>query len=291
MKKLSGREAAPFFTQQIKSQAMALKEKTGVTPRLSVILIGKNPASLIYVQNKMKACKKAGIDSECLEFPETISKEKIKNTIEELAKNKNIHALLVQWPLPPHLNGQEILSWLPPEKDVDALSAFHTGRLWSGTGEFSPCTAWGILKLLEYYKIPIEGRDCVVIGRSQIVGLPAAALLLKKSATLTICHSKTKSLKEHTKRADIVIAACGKHHFLKAQDFKKGAVAIDVGIHHIEKGRIEGDINPEGAEKILSALSPVPGGVGPMTITGLLQNTYQLACRQILSPISSPIPK
>ena len=190
--------------------------------------------------------------------------------------------VLIQLPLPKALDKDQVLSWLDPKKDVDGLTIHNTGRLWAGQKGIWPCTPHGIVRLIESYQIPIQGANTVVIGRSHIVGLPVSKLLLDKGATVTICHSKTSHLKRHTQMADIVIVACGKHHYLNASYFKKSAVVIDVGIHRIEKDKgtvIEGDVCPDGLESILSYRSPVPGGVGPMTIALLLENTVWLASR------------
>ena len=285
MEKMKGKEVAQTLKDQVKTEVQGLK-KQGIHPSLCVLLAGDDLASEVYVKHKMKACNEAGIHSQLLKFPKNVPSEELIKTLDSLNQDEKVHGVLVQMPLPAHLDPKMILSFLSPKKDVDALTAESVGALWSSSSFLSPCTPQGIIRMLEYYKIPLEARHAVVVGRSLIVGLPMVQLLLKKNATVTVCHSKTSSLGEHTKRADLVIAACGKHHLLKAQDFKKGAVVIDVGIHRISKeGKtvLEGDVCPKGLEDVLSYFSPVPGGVGPMTIACLLQNTLQLA-RSCLEP-------
>ena len=280
MKKMDGKLVAQSLRDQVRKDVQNLK-KQGIHPSLCVILAGDNSASEVYVKHKMMACDEVGIHSKLLKFPDNVSQEKLIQTLDSLNQDEQVHGVLVQLPLPKHIDSKTVLACLSPEKDVDALTTESVGALWSSSAVVSPCTPTGIMAMLGYYDIPLEGRHVVVVGRSLIVGRPMVQLLLEKNATVTVCHSKTNNLREHTKTADVVIAACGKHHLLKAQDFKKGSVVIDVGIHRISKeGKtiLEGDVCPEGLENILDYFSPVPGGVGPMTIAILLQNTVQLAC-------------
>lgn len=279
MKKMDGKLVAQNLKDHVKKEVQELKKK-GIQPCLCVILAGNNPASEIYVRHKMTACDEVGIHSKLLKFPEDVPQEELLKKIDLLDHDDKVHGILVQLPLPEHLDQKAVLSGLSPKKDVDVLTTKNIGALWSSSSDVQPCTPKGIQMMLEYYGIPLEGRHVVVVGRSLIVGLPVVQLLLNKNATVTICHSKTSSLREHTRTADVVIAACGKHHLLRVQDFKKGAVVIDVGIHRISregKRFLEGDVCPDGLEDVLSYFSPVPGGVGPMTIAVLLHNTIQLA--------------
>ncbi|MDE0151167.1 MAG: bifunctional methylenetetrahydrofolate dehydrogenase/methenyltetrahydrofolate cyclohydrolase [Bdellovibrionales bacterium] len=279
MKKMDGKLVAQTLKDHVKKDVQSLK-KQGIHPSLCVVLAGDDPASKVYVKRKMMACDEVGIHSKLLKFPKDVPQEELIQTLESLNQDPLVHGILVQLPLPGHLDQKTVLSYLSPKKDVDVLTTKNVGALWSSSANIQPCTPKGIITMLEHYKIPLEGRHVVVLGRSLIVGRPMVQLLLEKNATVTICHSKTTNLKEHTKRAEVVVVACGKHHLLKAQDFKKGAVVIDVGMHRISKeGKtvLEGDVCPEGLENVLSYFSPVPGGVGPMTISSLLHNTVQLA--------------
>ena len=278
MKRMDGKLVAQTLQDQVKKKVQGLK-KQGIHPSLCVLLAGDDPASEVYVKRKMMACDEVGIRSKLLKFPTDVPQEKLEQTLDSLNKDTHVHGILVQLPLPEHLDQKTVLSYLSPKKDVDSLTTESVGALWSSSSVVHPCTPKGIMTMLEYYQIPLEGRHVVVVGRSLIVGLPMVQLMLKKNATVTVCHSKTTDLKKHTKIADVVIAACGKHHLLKAQDFKKGSVVIDVGIHRIskeDKTILQGDVCPDGLENVLDYFSPVPGGVGPMTIAVLLQNTVQL---------------
>ena len=250
--------------------------QTTSVPSLAVCLIGDNPASFVYVRNKIKACQKVGIKSIKKHFPASISKEDLKKEIEKLNQDSQVQALLIQLPLPQKFSEEEVLSWVDPKKDVDGLTLQNKALLWSGKAVVIPCTPKGILSLLSYYKIPIKGQKAVVVGRSQIVGLPLFQQLVSKNATVTLCHSHTKGLSDICNQADLVFACAGQRHLLSKKDFKKGAVVVDVGIHRGENKKLYGDVNPEGLETHLSALSPVPGGVGPMTIASLLENTILL---------------
>ena len=285
MKILDGKTLAELIQDEISQKITSFYQKYQTHPSLTFVLIGQDKASHIYVQKKSKACKRVGIKSQILNFNKDISFENLKKEIFKLNKDSSVHGTLVQLPLPQHL--QSIPSLISPEKDVDGLTFENVGKLWSHQKGIYPCTPCGIIRLLEHYHIPIEKKHAVVVGRSSIVGRPMASLLLQKNATVTLCHSQTQNLKEWTQKADIVVVACGKHHLLNQEYFKKGATVIDVGIHRKEK--IEGDVCPIGLEKKLSFFSPVPGGVGPMTIALLLENTYKVANRLSESSRHNPL--
>ena len=254
------------------SQPQDLNSSVG----FAVILVGDNPASEVYVRNKMKACKRVGIHSKTHHLPKDVSEEELRLLILELNKDPAISGMLVQLPLPQHLNKEKVLSWLDPTKDADGLSLENTGLMWAGRPRVLPCTPHGVMKILDHYQVPTAGQHAVIVGRSQIVGLPMAYLLQKANATVTICHSHTRDLAQHTRQADILVVAAGQPRFLGADYVKEGATVIDVGIHHHE-GRLCGDVRYEELEGVASAATPVPGGVGPMTISMLLENTYELA--------------
>ena len=276
MKILNGKTVSNKILQDIFDEVQILKKDHKMTPGLAVCLVGNNPASEIYVKNKLKACEKAGFFSLLKKFPEDISKENLKKEIFILNEDKNIHGILVQLPLPKKFCENEILSYLDSKKDVDALTLENKALLWQGNPRVVPCTPKGIITLLKHYEISIKGKKAVVVGRSQIVGLPMFQQLLSHQATVTVCHSQTKNLSEICRSADIVIACAGVRALLSKKDFKKGAVVIDVGIHRVDN-KLYGDVNIGGLENHLSALSPVPGGVGPMTIVSLLENSLILA--------------
>ena len=288
MKIMDGKKTANFIQEKIKTKVEALKKEKSVKPCLYVILIGDDSASQIYVKKKAQMCKQAGMESQILSFSNNVSIEDIQKKIDSLNKDSKVHGILVQLPLPPSLDKERVLSFISPKKDVDGLTVENIGCLWSSSeNQIRPCTPHGIIRLLEHYQIPLRGKSAVIVGRSSIVGLPTACLLLEKNVTVTVCHSHTQDLEKYTQQADIVVSACGQHHLLKKKHFKKGAIVIDVGIHRIEKeGRffIEGDVCPDQLEGFIEYLSPVPGGVGPMTIAMLLENTYQLALNQTNQP-------
>lgn len=280
MKVLDGKSLSEQVLNDLSLKARKFKEKHSFPPGLAVILVGDDPASAIYVKNKMKACEKAGFHSVLKKLPETSSKEELKNQIQILNKDSKIHGILTQLPLPSSFKEEEVLSWINPKKDADGLTLENKALLWSGKARIVPCTPQGVIALLKHYEIPIKGQRAVVVGRSQIVGLPMAQQLLAENATVTISHSQSQNLSEICQEADIVVVCAGKAHLLGKEDFKKGAVAIDVGIHKKE-GKLLGDVRTEGLENHLSALSPVPGGVGPMTIAMLLKNCLKLAQLQV----------
>jgi methylenetetrahydrofolate dehydrogenase (NADP+)/methenyltetrahydrofolate cyclohydrolase len=249
----------------------------GIVPGLAVVLVGDNPASRVYVRNKHKACLDVGINSYQIELPEDTPEDVLLKKIDELNADKNVHGILVQLPLPKHISEEKVITRISPEKDVDAFSPINVGKITLGKYDFLPCTPAGIMQMLQYYGVTIRGKECVVIGRSNIVGKPLALLMLSEDATVTICHSKTQNLQEITKRADILVAAIGKAGFVKKNMVKPGAVVIDVGINRNEEGKLTGDVDFNEVSQIASMITPVPGGVGPMTITMLLKNTITAA--------------
>ena len=247
---------------------------SGVTPHLCVVLCGSDPASEVYVRNKEKACIEAGMKSTVLRLPEDCSQWQLEKEIQRLNNDESVHGILVQLPLP----ADTILALIRPDKDVDGFHAVNAGRLMTGQKGFVPCTPLGVMKLLEAYQIPVEGRRAVVVGRSNIVGKPMAMLLMGANATVTVCHSKTQNLSEITKEADILVACLGKPNYITGDMVKEGATVIDVGIHRVD-GKLTGDVDFATVSEKAAFLTPVPGGVGPMTIAMLLANTLQAARR------------
>lgn len=276
---IDGRAVSQFVKDGVRDEVAELREK-GVTVGLAVIIVGSDPASRTYVNNKKKACEATGIISEEYALPEETTIEELLALIKRLNEKKSINGILCQLPLPKHLDEKLVIENISPEKDVDAFHAVNTGHIMLGDYSFLPCTPAGIMEMLEYYNIEIEGRECVVIGRSNIVGKPMAMLLLQKNGTVTVCHSRTKNLKEVTKRADILVAAVGKPYFVKADMVKDGAVVIDVGMDRNSEGKLCGDVDFKEVEKKASYITPVPGGVGPMTIATLMKNTVTAAKQQ-----------
>ena len=272
---LDGKPVAKAIKDEVKARVSGLKSKPG----LAVILVGNDPASEVYVGHKIKTCKELGIESFLHRLSESDSPEKLYAQIEELNKNKNVHGILVQMPLPKNF-GQEVyakvLDLIDPKKDVDGLTPENVGLAWSGRARVYPCTPSGIIEILNYYKISIERKNIVVVGRSDIVGKPMAELFLEKNATVTICHSKTKALEEFTKAADIVVLAVGKRNFFNKEYFTSDSVVIDVGMHRLEEGLLCGDVFYKDVQDNVRAITPVPGGVGPMTIAMLMKNTVKL---------------
>lgn len=276
MKIIDGKSVSEKIRNEIKEQTQNYISKHGRKPGLAVIIAGDNPASKTYVTNKIKACKEVGFNSYCVELPKNVSEETLAKKIIELNNNEDVDGILVQLPLPSHLNEKYILSLIADNKDVDGFSAYNMGLLALGRPKVAACTPLGVIELLKSTGESIEGKHAVIIGRSNIVGKPMAMLLLMENATVTICHSKTKNLSEITKTADILIAAIGKPCFVKKDMVKEGAIVIDVGINRTEKG-LQGDVDFNEVSKIASYITPVPGGVGPMTITMLLKNTLTAA--------------
>ena len=253
------------------------KSDFGYAPGLAVILVGDDPASAVYVRNKHKGCLEVGITSFEIRMPADTAEDALLEKIDELNADPAVHGILVQLPLPKHIDENKVIDRIDPKKDVDAFHPENVGKIMLGKYDFLPCTPAGIMKLLEFYNIDICGKECVVIGRSNIVGKPMAHLLLEKNGTVTVCHSRTKSLAEVTKRADILVVAIGKPEFLSADMVKDGAVVIDVGINRTAEGKLVGDVAFAEVSKKASYITPVPGGVGPMTITMLLKNTLTAA--------------
>ena len=251
----------------------------GVTPGLAVILVGDNPASQVYVRNKVRACGEMGLHSELLQFPADVAEQTVLARIAELNANPKIHGILVQLPLPPQVDNNKVLEAISVEKDADGFHLYNLGALVTGGTVFPPCTPYGVMALLDHYRIPIEGNNAVVIGRSNIVGKPMALMLLARSATVSICTSKTRDLKQYTSMADILVVATGKPKMVTGDMIKAGAVVIDVGINRMPDGKLVGDVEFDSAKEKASYITPVPGGVGPMTITMLLANTVQAAER------------
>lgn len=275
---LSGKEVSARVKAELRLEAEKLTA-AGTKPGLAVVIVGEDPASLVYVANKEKACNELGMHSEKYAMPEDTTEEELLALIEKLNADENIHGILVQLPLPKHLDDKTIINNILPEKDVDAFHPANVGKIMIGDFDFVPCTPAGVMELIKESGVEVEGKECVVIGRSNIVGKPMSMLLLHKNGTVTICHSRTQNLKETTKRADILVAAVGIAKFVKADMVKPGAVVIDVGMDRDENGKLCGDVDFDEVEKIAGAITPVPGGVGPMTIAMLMKNTVTAAKR------------
>ncbi len=278
---MDGKLVSEKTRDNIKSEVERLKNEFNKTPGLAVIVVGDDPASAVYVRNKHKACLAVGMNSYQIALPATISQDELISKIEELNADPLVDGILVQLPLPAHISEIAVTRAILPEKDVDAFHSENVGKIMIGKYDFLPCTPAGIVRLLDFYNISVEGKSCVVIGRSNIVGKPMALLLLERNGTVTVCHSKTKNLKEVTKAADIIIVAIGKPRFLTADMVKAGAVIVDVGINRGDDGKLVGDVDFEAVSEVASYITPVPGGVGPMTITMLLENTLTAAKKQI----------
>ena len=275
---IDGKIISASVKERVKAEVSALKEK-GITVGLAVIIVGEDPASKVYVSNKKKACENLGIISEEYALPESTTNEELLALIEELNSKPSINGILCQLPLPRHLDEKLIINSIDPEKDVDAFHPFNVGKIMIGDFDFLPCTPAGVMEMLKYENIEVEGKTCVVIGRSNIVGKPMNMLLLHQNGTGTVWHSKTKNLKEVCKNADILVAAVGRPKFVTEDMVKEGAVVIDVGINRVD-GKLCGDVDFENVKNKASAITPVPGGVGPMTIAMLMQNTLTAAKKQ-----------
>ena len=273
---ISGKEVSAYEKGLIADRVKALKEK-GIMPKLSVIIVGEDPASQTYVKGKHKDCAECDILSDNIALPESTTQEELLAVIERLNKDETVHGILVQLPVPKHIDEYAVINAIAPEKDVDGFTALNVGNMNIGKDCFIPCTPQGCVNMLEYAGIDVEGKDVVVIGRSNIVGRPVATLLTQKSATVTICHSKTKNISEKTRMADIVIIAIGKAGFLTGDMIKEGAVVIDVGINRNSEGKICGDADFDSCIGKVSKITPVPGGVGLMTRVNLLKNTVKSA--------------
>ena len=274
---ISGKIVSAKVREEIAKDVASFKEKYGTAPGLAVIMVGDNPASAVYVRNKHKACLEVGMTSFEIKYDGDISESELLSKIDELNSDDRVDGILVQLPLPKHIDEQKVINRISPTKDVDAFHPENVGKIMIGNYTFLPCTPAGIVELLKHYEVEIEGKSCVVIGRSNIVGKPMAHLLLERNGTVTVCHSRTKNLSEITRCADILVVAIGKSEFLTADMVKPGAVVIDVGINRRDDGTLCGDVKFDEVEKIASKITPVPGGVGPMTITMLLKNTLTAA--------------
>ena len=270
---IDGKLVASKIREEIKDRVAEIKSKHSRIPGLAAILVGEDPASEIYVRNKRKACEDVGIYSEEHKLSGDIAQEDLLKLINRLNGDENINGILVQLPLPEHIDDSTVLNSVSPEKDVDGFHPINAGLLFEGKPRFIACTPHGIIKMLEFYDIDIEGKNAVVLGRSNIVGKPAAMLLLQKNATVTICHSRTRNLDAVLKSADLIVAAIGRAHFVTSKMVKEGSIIIDVGINRLDDGKLVGDVDFENVKDISSYITPVPGGVGPMTITMLLWNT------------------
>jgi len=274
---IDGKKVSEVTRAEIAKGIEELKSSSGITPGLAAVLVGDDSASEIYVRNKRKACEKVGIYSEEHKLPAETTEEELLELVNKLNNDDKIHGILVQLPLPDQINETNILRNVSPLKDVDGFHPENVGRLVEGNPRFISCTPYGIIKMLDYYNIEIKGAEAVVVGRSNIVGKPVGILLLHRHATVTTCHSRTKNLGEVTRRADILVAAIGRANFITADMVKEGAVVIDVGINRNEEGKLTGDVDFANLSDKVSYITPVPGGVGPMTITMLLWNTLESA--------------
>lgn len=279
MKLLNGKVVADQIKDNLKDVVSEMKAE-GKSLKLCVIQVGDDPASSVYVGNKQKACQYIGIESDVIKLEDTVDEKDVIDIICELNDDDSVNGILVQLPLPEHFDERRILTSISPEKDVDGFHPINVGNMHLGNETFIPCTPLGILHILDYYDIDIAGKECVVVGRSNIVGKPMAMLLLKDNGTVTICHSKTKNLKEICKRADILVCAIGKPKFFNEEYVKNGAVVIDVGIHRMDNGKLCGDVDFDAVKDIVSAITPVPGGTGPVTVTTLMDNLVLAVRRQ-----------
>jgi len=277
---IDGNKIAQEVRHSVRKEALDFKEKTGIVPGLAVILVGEDPASQVYVGRKAKACAEVGFLSREYKLSADTSEAKLLNIISELNADQVIHGILVQLPLPKHIHTDKIIAAIDPQKDVDGFHPYNVGGLVSGNPLFVPCTPRGIMELIARTGIDLKGKEAVVVGRSNIVGKPIALLLLAQHATVTICHSRTKDLPAVTRRADVLIAAVGKPHMIKANMVKEGAVVIDVGVNRLENGKLAGDVAFDEVAAKASFITPVPGGVGPMTIAMLMKNTLDAAIRR-----------
>ena len=276
---INGKQISADIRAELKQETKDFTEKTGITPKLTVILVGEDPASQVYVRNKGRACEEIGFAAEQITLPATTTQEELDALVDRLNADTSVHGILVQLPLPKGLSEERVLLRIAPEKDVDAFHPYNVGRMVAGQITYLPCTPAGVMELITRSGISVAGKDCVVIGRSNIVGKPMAHLLMQANGTVTVCHSRTKDLAEHTRRADILVAAIGKANFVTADMVKPGAVVIDVGINRNAEGKLVGDVDFASVEPVASYITPVPGGVGPMTIAMLMKNTLTAAKR------------
>ncbi len=279
---IDGNKIAKDIRQAVRDEASTFKGKTGIVPGLAVVLVGEDPASQVYVGRKAKACAEVGFLSREYKFPADTAETKLLSLINDLNKDELIHGILVQLPLPKHIATDKIIAAIDPHKDVDGFHPYNVGGLVTGSPLFVPCTPRGIMELISRTGIELAGKDAIVVGRSNIVGKPMALLLLAQNATVTMCHSKTRDLPSVTSRADVLIAAVGKPRMITADMVKEGAIVIDVGVNRLENGKLAGDVAFEEVAAKASYITPVPGGVGPMTIAMLMKNTLDAAIRMKL---------
>ncbi len=277
MQIIDGKKVSAEVKEKVRQQTLELKETHGITPGLAVVIVGDDPASRVYVNNKKKACELVGFKSEEYALPAETTQEELLELVNTLNNKDDINGILVQLPLPKHLDDKAVIAAISPQKDVDAFHAVNVGKIMLGEYDFLPCTPSGVMEMLHSYNIEVSGKNCVVIGRSNIVGKPMAMLLLHENGTVTICHSRTKNLADITKQADILVAAVGRPKFVTADMVKEGAVVIDVGMDRDENGKLCGDVDFENVKDKCSYITPVPGGVGPMTIATLMKNTLKAA--------------
>lgn len=277
MQIIDGKKVSAEVKEKVRQQTLELKETHGITPGLAVVIVGDDPASRVYVNNKKKACELVGFKSEEYALPAETTQEELLELVNTLNNKDDINGILVQLPLPKHLDDKAVIAAISPQKDVDAFHAVNVGKIMLGEYDFLPCTPSGVMEMLHSYNIEVSGKNCVVIGRSNIVGKPMAMLLLHENGTVTICHSRTKNLTAITKQADILVAAVGRPKFVTADMVKEGAVVIDVGMDRDENGKLCGDVDFENVKDKCSYITPVPGGVGPMTIATLMKNTLKAA--------------
>jgi methylenetetrahydrofolate dehydrogenase (NADP+) / methenyltetrahydrofolate cyclohydrolase len=276
---IDGKKVAATIRQECRERLENLRKHSGVVPGLAVILVGSNPASMVYVANKVRACAEVGIQSHRKELPATIDTDTLVAHIESLNRDPSINGILVQLPLPPHIDMRRVLGTIAAEKDVDGFHLYNVGGLVAGNTVFPPCTPYGVVRLLEHEGISVEAKNVVVVGASNIVGKPMALMLMQREATVSICHAKTRDLAQYTILADILVVAAGQPNLILPQMVKTGAVVIDVGINRLPNGKLVGDVDFEGVRQKASYITPVPGGVGPMTVTMLLVNTITSAER------------
>jgi methylenetetrahydrofolate dehydrogenase (NADP+)/methenyltetrahydrofolate cyclohydrolase len=284
---IDGKAIAKKLRGEYHARVDQLRSRYNVTPALAVVLVGDNPASQSYVRNKISGCKEVGIRSELIQLPVTVSEEQLLDHIQRLNDDPTMHGILVQLPLPPHIKVANVLERISVEKDVDGFHLYNMGGLVTGSTVFSPCTPYGVQKILEHENIPVEGRNVVVVGASNIVGKPTALMLMQQDATVVICHKKTRDLGNFTLLADILVVAAGVPNLIVPQIVKTGAVVIDVGFNRLPDGRIVGDVDFEGVKEKASYITPVPGGVGQMTVTMLLHNTI-LSAERTSTATTSP---
>ncbi|MCT0050815.1 bifunctional methylenetetrahydrofolate dehydrogenase/methenyltetrahydrofolate cyclohydrolase [Lactococcus lactis subsp. lactis] len=280
MNLIDGKALAAKMQAELKVKVDKLKEADNV-PGLAVILVGEDPASQIYVRNKARQATAIGLNSSVVRLPETVSEQELLDLIEQYNQSEQCHGILVQLPLPEHISEEKVLLAIDPEKDVDGFHPMNMGRLWSGNPLMIPSTPAGIMEMFREYNVELSGKRAVVIGRSNIVGKPMAQLLMMADATVTIAHSKTENLRELTKEADVLVVAIGRDRMIKAEDVKEGVVVIDVGMNRDEDGKLHGDVDFDEVKDVASLITPVPGGVGPMTITMLMEQTVRVASRKM----------